>query len=367
MDNNIMRNICFFDSVTFWGGGEKLYLEYAVEFQKKNYNIILAAAKDSPLYKKAQILNFKIFQVSVHNLSFLNPYKILKLILFLKKNQIDTLILSSSQDLKLGSIAAKLSGVKKIVYLRGLAVPIKRNVINLIVFKHILTHIVANSEETKRRIRQNLSKHISPDKIKVIYHGIEVIGQNEDEKLPEIISSGRGVILGSAGRLNHQKGQQYLIEVAQKIKASGVLFTLFIAGTGETMSELEELIRKYDLQKEVILLGFVENMSSFMNSIDIFLQSSISEGFGFVLVEAMIKSKPVIAFDISSSPEIVLNNETGLLVDFPNLNMFAEKTQLLVNNKALRSQLGKKAKENVLERFSLDERIDELEKYLQGQ
>jgi len=364
-----MTNICFFDSVRFWGGGEKLHLEYALEFRKKNYNVILAAAKNSPLSQKGNIHNLEVFQISVGNISFFNPFKIIKLVLFYKRKKIDTVIFSTSQDLKLGSISAKLAGVKNIVYLRGLAVPIKRNLINLIILKYILTHIVANSEETKKKILQNFGRYIERKKVKTIYHGIEIpiSVQNDNNKLEKIITKGEGVILGNAGRLTLQKGQQLLVEVANKLKENKVQFTLFIAGSGELQIELESLIEKYGLQKEVMLLGFVENMDSFMNSIDIFLLTSKWEGFGYVLVEAMIRSKPVVAFNISSNPEIIIENTTGFLIDYPDLDMFAQKTQLLIQNQELRQQLGEKGKESVIKRFDISERITEFEHYLLGE
>jgi len=369
MSEVIVRNVCFFNSVTFWGGGEKLHLEYALEFKKKNYNVILATAKNSPLSEKANIHNIETFPVSVNNLSFLNPFKIRRLIQFYKSKKIDTVIFSTSHDLKLGSISAKLAGVKNIVYLRGLAVPIRRTVVNFVVLKYILTHIVANSEETKKRIIQNFKKSIDKDKVKTIYHGIDVSISNSidaDKKLEEITTKSHGVILGNAGRLTPQKGQQHLVEIAKILKEKKVEFTLFLAGTGELQKELESLIDKYDLHKEVILLGFVKDMDSFMNSIDVFLLTSIWEGFGYVLVEAMIKSKPVLAFDISSNPEIVTANETGYLIDYPDLNMFAQKAQLLIEDEALRKKLGEAGQKSVIARFNLSERITEFEYYLLG-
>jgi len=205
--------------------------------------------------------------------------------------------------------------------------------------------------------------------LKEIYHGIEIpiSVQNDNNKLEKIITKGEGVILGNAGRLTLQKGQQLLVEVANKLKENKVQFTLFIAGSGELQIELESLIEKYGLQKEVMLLGFVENMDSFMNSIDIFLLTSKWEGFGYVLVEAMIRSKPVVAFNISSNPEIIIENTTGFLIDYPDLDMFAQKTQLLIQNQELRQQLGEKGKESVIKRFDISERITEFEHYLLGE
>lgn len=361
-----MKNVCFFNSIKFWGGGEKLHLEYAIEFKKKNYNVFLASNPSSPLWTKASSEQLKTYPVSVKNLSFLNPFKILKLVRFYNENMIDTVIFSASQDLKLGSIAAKIAGVKNIVYLRGLAVPVKANLVNRFVFKSLLTHIISNSDETKRTILRSLGKYIDNNKVKTIYHGIDVNKLTNDKTLilKEIKEKGHGVILGNAGRLTSQKGQDKLLMVAKKLKSQNVDFTLFIAGTGELKTKLEKTIDEYDIRKEVVLLGFVDNMELFMNSIDIFLLTSEWEGFGYVLVEAMIKSKPVVAFNKTSNPEIVQQNVSGFLVEYPHLDMFTEKTKLLIKDSHLRKKMGEASKLNVIERFQLADRITELEHYL---
>lgn len=362
-----MKNVCFFNSVKFWGGGEKLHLEYAVEFQKKGYQTMLFAGKSSPLSARAEEHHLPVHPVSIGNLSFLNPFKIVQLIRLYRKHKVDTVIFSVSQDLKAGGIAAKLAGVKNIVYLRGLAVPIKASLINRIIFKSVLTHIVANSDATKKQILKHLGRYIPADRVKTIYHGIDLELKTEVSRTLGIITQkGKGIILGNAGRLTPQKGQQHLVEVAKKLKEKGLKFTLFIAGTGEMQDELQSLIQENDLGDEVILLGFVKDMEAFMNSIDIFLLSSLWEGFGYVLVEAMIKSKPAVAFNISSNPEIVLANQTGFLVDYPHIEKFADRVEELIVNEKLRQQLGEAARKSVVERFDLKERITEFENAILG-
>jgi glycosyltransferase involved in cell wall biosynthesis len=361
-----MKNVCFFNSADFWGGGEKLHLEYAEAFKNKGYNVYLVSKANSPLARKGKEHDLSIYNISIRNLSFLNPVKHIQLIRFFRKEKIDTVIFSASQDIKIGSLAAKLAGVKNIVYLRGLALSIKNNLINQFLFNKVLTHIVANSEETKKTILRYLGKYIDSSKVKVIYHGIQVTAINKDEKLDSINKLGKGIILGNVGRLDWQKGQNHLIEIAAKLKEDNVEFTLFIAGIGEMQMKLEKLINKYNLHKEVILLGFVKDVQKLLNSIDIFLLTSTSEGFGFATVEAMASYKPVIAFDITSSPEIVIKDKTGILVEYPNINMFAKQIELLIKDKALRKQLGENGRASVLERFQLKDRIDEFEQYLLG-
>jgi glycosyltransferase involved in cell wall biosynthesis len=361
-----MERICFFNSIKFWGGGEKLHLETARKFQKKKYDVVLLANPKSPLWEKAQLEKIITFPMEVGNLSFLNPLKIIKLALFFKRQKIDTVFFSSSQDLKVGSISAKLAGVKNIVYLRGLAVPIKNNLINRFIFEYLLTHIIANSEETKRSILKYLNKHINPNKIATIYHGIDVdqLMYGKNHKLKEINEKGKGVILGNAGRLTHQKGQDKLIKIAKQLKDMHIDFTLFIAGAGEMFSELQLLIDKYNLRKDVILLGYVEDMEGFMNSIDIFLLTSEWEGFGYVLVEAMAKSKPIIAFNISSNPEIVENGKTGFLIDYPDMKMFSEKTVQLIKDESLRTMMGVQGYRMVCKKFRIDDKIFKIESFL---
>jgi glycosyltransferase involved in cell wall biosynthesis len=361
-----MKNVCFFNTVKFWGGGEKQHLEYAAKFKENNYRVYLAVSGDSPLSRKGKEENMLIFNIYAGNISFLNPFKYIRLFRFYKKEKIDTVIFTSSQDLKLGALSAKLAGVPAIVYYRGLAAPVKNSFLNRFLFNHVLTRIVANSEETKRTILQNLTKSIDPDKVKVIYHGIDLDifdGKIKTES-NSVFQNQPGVILGNAGRLTSQKGQNYLIEIANRLKQKNIRFTLFIAGTGEMKPTLEKLIDKYNLHKEVILLGFVEDVENFMHTIDIFVLTSLWEGFGYVLVEAMAGYKPVVAFNLSSNPEIVIDNQTGFLVDYPDIETFCRKIELLINDENLRLQFGKEGRERVEKLFQLNDRIAEFEHYL---
>jgi glycosyltransferase involved in cell wall biosynthesis len=361
-----MKNICFLNSLKFWGGGEKLHLENAIVFQEMNYRVFLLCKLNTPLWEKANLEKLNTYPINVGNLSFLNPFKLIKLILYYKRLKIDTIIFSSSQDFKTGSISAYIAGVKRIVYLRGLAVPIKNSLVNRMIFKHILTHIIPNSNETKINMLKYLGKYVNEEKVKTIYHGIDpkIIKPSQHEKLNVIQKMGHGIILGNAGRLTEQKNQRKLIEIAKIIHDAEVDFTLFIAGTGELKSELEILIDKYQLTKKVVLLGFVEDMDIFMNSIDIFLLTSVWEGFGFVLVEAMIKSKPIVAFNMTSNPEIIANNKSGFLVSYPDLDMFAEKTVQLIKDEKLRKRMGDEGFNIVQRRFLLKDRVLEIESFL---
>ena len=361
-----MKNICFLNTTDFWGGGEKLHLEYALGFINRGYNVFIAAKAGSPLYEKAAANNIKLFDISLRNLSFLNFSKRDKLSEFFKNEEIDTLIFSASTDAKAGSFAAKKAALKNIVYLRGLAVPVKNSFVNRIIFRDIITHIIANSEETRKTILVNLGKSINiGSKVKVIYHGIDL--EEFDEYLENqsyTLEKDAALTIGNAGRLTEQKRQKDLLKVASALKKKGLKCNFLIAGAGELKQDLEEQINNSELVDSVKLMGFQKDMISFMKNIDIFVLTSGWEGFGYVLVEAMAASKPVVAYDISSNPEIIKDGINGFLVKFPDVEMLTEKIEVLLRSREKREEFGTNGRLMVEKRFRLQDRVIEMENYL---
>ena len=118
------------------------------------------------------------------------------------------------------------------------------------------------------------------------------------------------------------------------------------------------------VENEVIFLGFVENIKTFLNSIDIFLLTSLWEGFGYIIVEAMALKKPVIAFNVSSNPEVVENNKTGFLVKYKDINTFVRKVEYLINNKELRDKFGLAGRKNVETIFTFEKTLKNVEEIL---
>ena len=121
-----------------------------------------------------------------------------------------------------------------------------------------------------------------------------------------------------------QKGQRYLIEIAKRLKDKGLKFKILIAGEGKCLDQLKQLAMELSVSNEINFLGFVKDIRCFMNSIDIFVLPSLWEGFGYVIVEAMAAGKPVVAFDVSSNPEIIRDEKSGYLVNTFDVNAFAE-------------------------------------------
>jgi glycosyltransferase involved in cell wall biosynthesis len=91
-----------------------------------------------------------------------------------------------------------------------------------------------------------------------------------------------------------------------------------------------------------------------MMSVDIFCLTSLWEGFGYVLVEAMACNKPIVAFDISSNPEIIDNGQTGFLVPVSDVEGLVEKTVALMKDKNLCESFGAKGRLRVEQIFDIE-------------
>lgn len=352
------QNICFFNTTPFWGGGEKWHFEAAVMCSATNNNTFFVAQNNGELSKKLSSYPIKQMHILVNNRSFLNPIKVAQLVRFFKDNQINTVIFNSPKDLKLGGKAAKKAGVKNIVYRRGIAVEVKKKPLNEKLFKEVVTHFIFNSKATKQLVEKNFKNIIDTKQTAIIYNAIEFppITQHPTPNTP--------VIIGNAGRLVEQKGQHFLIDIAEKLKANGVSFKIKIAGNGPLYDDLKQKIKAKKLTNQAELLGFVEDMTAFMQSIDVFVSTALWEGFGFVLAEAMTQQKPVLAFNLSSNPELVKDGENGYLIEENNIDQFAQKLEELINNSELREAMGKKAYQFAKTNFEKQQQFQKLMEFI---
>ncbi len=360
----VKNKICFFNTTKVWGGGENWHFDTANYLNNKDYPIIVVTNKKSDLHKRLQKTNIETKSFFVTNLSFINFYKILKIALFLKKQKINTIIMNMSSDIKVAGLAAKIAGVKNIIYRRGSAIPIRNTLLNRYIFKNIITNIIANSEATKNTILENNENLFSRNKITVIYNGLD-IKKIDNQKVDEIYKrKNNEFILGNAGRLEAQKGQRNLILIAEILNSQNIDFKILIAGDGRLKQELIDFAKQKNVLDKIIFLGFVKDIKSFMQSIDVFVLTSYWEGFGYVIAEAMVNSKPTIAFNLSSNPELITDGKTGFLIEKDNINEFCEKIIEIYTAINLSENMGKNARKSLETKFDISVSFKKIENYI---
>ncbi|SDL17495.1 Glycosyltransferase involved in cell wall bisynthesis [Maridesulfovibrio ferrireducens] len=347
------QNVCFFNSNKAWGGGEKWNHHFSLLLRDKGYRVFVVTNHNSELKKRLENEpGITLHSESIGNLSFLNPAIMLRLKSFFQQNDIKTVITALPSDVKSGGFAAKCAGVSKVIYRRGIAVPVKNSFLNRQIFSKVVDRLIVNSLETKRTVLINNKNLINESKIRLIHNGFDVVEFDNQPSEQIYTRLGDEVIIGNAARLTAQKGQKFLIEAAEILKKKGLNFRILIAGKGEMEEELKDYSTKHGVSDVVDFIGFVEDMKSFYASQDIFCLPSLWEGFGYALVEAMTLEKPVVGFEISSNPEVVKNGKTGILVPSEDSSQLASALEKLILDAGLRNKMGKAGRERVLNKFN---------------
>ena len=149
----------------------------------------------------------------------------------------------------------------------------------------------------------------------------------------------------AVGRLEYPKNFQSLIKAWTHVAKKHPDWKLYIWGEGSKRVELENLIAKLNLKKHVFLKGYTYDIQSQMSKASIFALSSIFEGFGLVIVEAMSCGLPVVSYACPCGPkDIITEREDGFLIEVNDEILLAKKINLLIENGALRKQMSDAAK-----------------------
>jgi len=143
---------------------------------------------------------------------------------------------------------------------------------------------------------------------------------------------------------------------------------LLMAGSGELCSQLEELTEQLDLTHHIAFLGAIENrrVPEILKDVDIFVMPSTQEGFGVAAVEAQAMEIPVVATRVGGIPEVVLDGETGILVEPGNSEQLAQAILTLIENPTLRKQMGERGRKRALANYRWEDNAALMERLYHG-
>ena len=153
------------------------------------------------------------------------------------------------------------------------------------------------------------------EKVAVIHYGLDDVPDAWGANPPDDLPPDARVLLAVC-RLEPQKGLDVAIRALPEVRVRHPRAHLVVLGEGPQRAELELLARSLDVP--VHLPGRVPDVAAWLRRADVLIHPARWEGFGLALLEAMLASIPVVATNVSSIPEIVVDGETGLLVDREN-------------------------------------------------
>ncbi|KPM31615.1 Glycosyl transferase group 1 [Croceitalea dokdonensis DOKDO 023] len=353
-----METICFFNTAKAWGGGEKWHFEVSRHLHQNGFDVFVVAHEKSALLEKLIGAQIPCKGIAISNLSFINPFSVRQVYQSLASRKIKTIVMNLSRDVKIAGRMAKKAGIPRIIYRRGSAIPIKNTWFNRYLFKNIITEILANSQATKKTILANNANLFDENNINVIHNGIDT-----GKTVPQAKKNNILTIL-TLGRLEYQKNHKFLLHLAVALKKRGLQFLIRIGGDGRLKEQLTKMAITLGVGDYIRFDGFIESPLTYINQADIFVLPSRWEGFGYVLAEAALCKKPIVAFDVSSNPELISHGTSGYLLPKDDVNAFADAIIKLDQQPELREAFGRNGHQFVTEHLDQNQQLQKIQDYL---
>lgn len=364
MNKKSKFNILHTDSFKDFGGAQTdivMLLKFMEIYHGEKFNFYVIHNDNKRL--KAELDKLGICNVSISMKNFLDIGAIFKIRNFLKKYDIDLINFHSSRDHFLSGVASFL------IFRKRIAKVLTRHVAYRISFlKGFLIHLfltdrfIVISDFIKGVMIKDVK--INPKKIETIYSPrIFDNSDNIDKEISSYQSEKQDIrdelgikfdkkIVSLIGRLSKEKGHETFVKAAGLIikKRSDIQFV--IIGEGGLRDHIAYLIKKMGLEEYFVISGFKKNIKRFIAASDLIVVPSGLEGMGSIIIEACALKKAVIASNVGGIPELIKNNETGLLFESEDYTELANKIISLADNRELIKNLGLNCYKDVIKRFN---------------
>lgn len=339
------KKICVLHVAEAAGGVER-YLETLFKYNDEEIENILVCSQNYD-YKKFNSLAKRVIVLKMsHEIDPLSDIKVeINLRKIIKRLKPDIVYAHSS---KAGALAriANLGLKNKLIYNpHGWAFNMQQSIEKKEMYKwvekisaHFCDKIVCISNaEKKSALKEKICK---VNKLKVIRNGIDFdefskeFNQSVNIPVPK-----NSYVVGMVGRLSKQKAPDIFVKAAKLIKKEIPNAFFLMVGDGELRSQIEKQIKELELEESFYITGWVDNPAIYMKRMNVGMLLSRWEGFGLVLPEYMLAGVPIVATKVDAIPEIIKNNENGLLVASEDYQEASKSVVKLFNKSNLRKKL----------------------------
>ncbi len=346
------------DTAETWRGGQNQVLLTAVGQQARGHRVVLVAHPEGELRRRATGL-VETVPIGAHGEMDLGAgWQLSRL---LKRWQPDVLHAHDPHAVALGAVALSIgspASLSVLVASRRVDFHIRGNAFSRWKYRRV-TCFVAASRAIAAML---LEDGVEPGRVVTIHEGIDVdrVRQAPVAKIHEEFWLPAGVpVVGNIAALVPHKGQKHLIDAAALAIREVPDAHFLILGEGELRATLERQVKETHLEKHVLLPGFRTDVLSLLKAFDVFVMSSVTEGLGTSLLDAMAAGRPIVATDAGGIPEVVLDGETGLLAPARDHKRMADAIVRLLRDRHLRERLAAAGLERVRAEFSVDRMVGE--------
>jgi glycosyltransferase involved in cell wall biosynthesis len=357
-------------------GGALKHVSYLVTRLNKEYfdpTVVLSKSRGNDLsieIQKIQESGVRVLVMNLHRrISILKDMiAIIKIFSLIKKNRYEIVHAHSSKAGGIFRLAAYLNSVPIIFYTpHGLYYQGKAGLLRAIyicierLLSFITTFVIVSDVEiyaiTKYRI-------FPESKIISINNAIDCNEYKRSSHRTKIKAKlgikGNPSIIGTVGRLVHQKDLKTYIFAAREVLKSHSNIVFLIVGEGYMEKKLRALIHSLDLEDNIILTGYISDIHEVYSIVDIYINSSLWEGLPYVILEAMWYEKPIIATQ-TGTESVVIHEVNGYLCPVRDYAGIASRISVLLRDNNLASMLGKNSKRILKDKYSIHRFVEDHE------
>ena len=347
------------------GGTEFLLAKLLRGLDRKRFHPIVACfRRRGPLLDEILGLDVEVVEFDIpKRLTAL--YQFLRLVRFMRRRKVHIVHAMLGSTKVYAALAGWLAGAPVLICSRlnmgYWAGPLGRRIVEFLM-RRVYHGIIVNS----RMIEDDLvtRSKVPKEKIRVVYNGVDIALFSAPVDIPAKkadlgIPDGR-LVFGTVATLRPIKGLHILLEAAGIVLGKHPQAHFVIVGDGPCRGELEALAESLGIREHVTFCGSRSDVSEILAVFDVFVLSSLSEGFPNTVCEALVRGVPVVATDVGGVGEAVLDGQTGLLVPLNDAPALAESMLSLVSDSARRA-MGEQGRRLAREKFSLDGMIKDIE------
>src|SRR5690349_11467522 len=330
------------DTAKTWRGGQNQVLLTVLGLRALGHRATLVANGEGELRQRAKEGLDLVPLAPVTEMDLSAAWKLSRL---MKQLRPDVVHAHDPHGVAMAALALSMSGARTprplppLVASRRVDFHMKGNALSRWKYRQVECFVCA-SEAIRRMV---IADGVPADRTVTVHEGIDVgrvaaappADLHADLWLPH-----HAPIVGNVAALVPHKGQRHLIEAAAIVVKKVPDARFVIAGEGQLRPALERQIKEHRLEKHVFLAGFRPDVLSVHKAFDIFVMSSVTEGLGTSLLDAMACGKPVVATRAGGMPEVVVDGRTGLLVAPRDHEAMADAIVTLLRDEALRKHMG---------------------------
>jgi glycosyltransferase involved in cell wall biosynthesis len=359
-------NVAHFISSLGIFGAENVVLSLAQYRRQHNQPVCLIGIDHPHQTGQAFIEKARALGIQTHSLKSSGRFDtqlIHQLQQFLQDNQIDILHTHNYKSTLIGALAARKLNIGLVATVHGYTQMNMKVSLYETLDKFILRHFFHKVVV----VREGLLKEIPPSKRVVIRNGIDTQRFSLSKEAGNSIRQKFGIlkddfVIGSVGRLSPEKNQKLLLDAAAGMIKHNPKLKLLLVGDGPERENLKAVCRKHQIEDHVIWTGIAEDTAPLYQAMDVFVLSSLTEGIPLTILEAMASSRVVVATRVGGIPQIVHDQDNGLLVDSGDVMTLKAKLEWLIKNPSQRANLAQAGAFFVKQECSLDNMCQQYER-----